>query len=569
MVEPREADKIKRQVLIVEDEYVNREILRNILEKTYEVASAENGRAALDMLYDPQYDFSLILLDLLMPEMNGHEFLKICKSREELKRIPIIVMTSEANEEVKSIHLGAADFIAKPYDMPEVILARCERIIELSEDRNIIQSTEHDSPTGLYTKDYFFEYINRLERFNRQHTEVIDAIAINIDHFHIINEIHGRSFGDEVLIKLADTIRLILKDLKGIACRSEADTFYIYCEHIDDYEEVMKMVNSEIETMDRSTHIRVRAGIYENVDRKISVEDWFDRARTACNRIRGDYTRQVAFYNIELHNRSIFQERLINDIHDAIAHNDLLVFYQPKYNIKGDNPKLASAEALVRWRHPEFGMINPGEFIPLFESNGLIQKLDNYVWKEAGLQIRKWREKYGITIPVSVNVSRIDIYDPDLETKLVRILDNNGLTPDEYMLEITESAYSDNSAHLIHVVESLRERGFCIEMDDFGTGYSSLNMLTSIPIDILKMDMKFIRDMNKNEKSLKLVELIMDIAKFLDVPVVAEGVEDEAQVNTLKKMGCEVIQGYFFSKPLPPEKFEYFIEEELKRRQND
>ena len=165
-------------------------------------------------------------------------------------------------------------------------------------------------------------------------------------------------------------------------------------------------------------------------------------------------------------------------------------------------------------------------------------------------------------IPVSVNVSRIDIYDPDLETRLLGILEKNDLTTRELLLEITESAYSDNASRLIEVVNELREKGFKIEMDDFGSGYSSLNMLTTIPIDVLKMDMQFVRYMLKDEKSLKLCQLVMDISRFLDVPVVAEGVEEQAQYDMLKSMGCEIIQGYYFSKPLPASEFNALIEKE-------
>ena len=190
------------------------------------------------------------------------------------------------------------------------------------------------------------------------------------------------------------------------------------------------------------------------------------------------------------------------------------------------------------------------------------------MWSEAAAQIRKWKEQFGITVPVSVNVSRIDILDPSLESKLDNILKENGLSPSEYMLEITESAYSENARRLIEVVENLRKKGFRIEMDDFGSGYSSLNMITSLPIDILKIDMSFIRNMEKDERNMKLVELVIDIAKFLNVPTVAEGVETDSQLNTLKQMGCGIIQGYYFSKPVPPEEFSKFIEKELEHRRN-
>ena len=177
-------------------------------------------------------------------------------------------------------------------------------------------------------------------------------------------------------------------------------------------------------------------------------------------------------------------------------------------------------------------------------------------------QIKEWKEKFGRSISVSVNVSRIDIFDPALKEKLRKIIESNGLDEKELMLEITESAYADNAGSLTEVTNSLRESGFKIEMDDFGAGYSSLNMITTIPIDVLKLDMGFVRKMEENDKNLKLVEIILDIAKFLDVPVVAEGVETKAQLDMLKCMGCQIIQGYYFSKPVPADEFEKFIVQE-------
>ena len=205
-------------------------------------------------------------------------------------------------------------------------------------------------------------------------------------------------------------------------------------------------------------------------------------------------------------------------------------------------------------------MISPGAFIPLFEENGLIQLLDDYVWKEAAAQIRAWKDKFGVTLPVSVNVSRIDIYDPNLKDNLLQIVEKNGLTTKDLYLEVTESAYAEDAGRLIEVVEELRRCGFKIEMDDFGSGYSSLNMLSTLPIDVLKLDMKFVRNMLEDSKSYRLIEIIMDIAKYLAVPVVAEGVEVEEQLKLLKQVGCEIIQGYYFSKPVPPEEFEKFFE---------
>ena len=553
----------KRRVLVVDDEEVNREILGNILGTQYEVSYAENGRQAYDMLHERLTRYSLILLDLLMPEMDGFELLEKIKSEEAVSNIPVIVMTSEKPAEVRSIKMGADDFITKPYDMPEVILARCERIIQLYEDKSIIRSAEKDDLTDLYTREFFQEYIRQID--GSGHGSQMDAIVLNIEHFHMLNEMFGRKTGDSVLKKIADMVSDMLGEGVCIGCRPDADYFYFYLEHRDSYDEVFKALSEELSGISKIPGVRMRLGVYQNVDTNISIEDRFDHAKYACDRIRGDYNRQISFYSKEENEKDLYHEQLINDIDNAILNKDLVVFYQPKYGIQCDEPELRSAEALIRWRHPKYGMISPGDFIPLFESNGLIQKLDHFVWEEAARQIRKWKDEYGITVPVSVNVSRVDIYDAQLEDRLVRILKDNDLDAKELMLEITESAYADDAKGLTDVVTKLRESGFRIEMDDFGSGYSSLNMITEIPIDVLKMDMKFIRNMNKDAKSLKLVELVIEIADYLGVPVVAEGVEDKSQLDQLKSMGCELIQGYYFSKPVPPEEFNKFIEAEISK----
>ena len=204
-------------------------------------------------------------------------------------------------------------------------------------------------------------------------------------------------------------------------------------------------------------------------------------------------------------------------------------------------------------------MLSPGAFIGLLEENGLITQLDRYVWNEAARQIAQWKKELGVNLNVSVNVSRVDMFDPKLGEELLEIVRSNGLSTSELLLEVTESAYSDNSSGIIEIVSRLRNDGFIIEMDDFGSGYSSLNMLSSMPIDILKLDMGFIRKMCDSEKNKHMVEIILEIAKYLGVPVVAEGVETEEQYRLLKEMGCNVIQGYYFSKPLPPEEMDEML----------
>ena len=300
-------------------------------------------------------------------------------------------------------------------------------------------------------------------------------------------------------------------------------------------------------------------GVYENVDKTLDIERRFDRAKMAADTVRGSFTKNIGIYDSALHEKELYSERLIEDFYTAVEEKQFQVFYQPKFDIRPETPVLASAEALVRWFHPSLGMISPGEFIPLFEDNGLIQTLDRYVWETAADQLRLWKEKYGFIVPVSVNVSRIDMYDPRLVETFQKILSVNGLTPAEFLLEITESAYTQDSEQIIETVNLLRSLGFSIEMDDFGTGYSSLNMISTLPIDALKLDMQFIRTAFSQNRDTRMLEVIIDIADYLSVPTIAEGVETKDQLQALKAMGCDIVQGYYFSKPVPHEEFKQFL----------
>ena len=547
-------------VLVVDDQEINRDVLGMILEDDYDIIYAENGREALEKIDQYKDKLSIVLLDLMMPEMDGFEVLSRVRADEYLKRIPMIVLTADRSAELRALQMGAADFITKPFDMHEVILARVSRIIELSEGRQLISAAEHDALSGLYSKNFFFEYANRIYQF---HPELqMDAIAIDIEQFHSINALNGREFGDRVLRRLGDAIRDFLGGSPGIASRIEADRFDIFCKHQDDCQALLDRLQDQVNTISRNAVIRLRMGVMpwrEGVEPVLL----FDRAHTACNMARGDYKTHLVVYDEEMRTRETLNQRLLNDLRRAVEERELMVFYQPKYNIQYDPPKLSSAEALIRWKHPELGMVSPGSFIPLFENNGQISVVDNYVWDEAARQIAAWRDKYGVTLPVSVNLSRVDVFDPTLEDKLRALVDRNGLDRGALKLEVTESAYTENAGQMISLIERLRGMGFEIEMDDFGSGYSSLNMLSSMPIDVLKMDMAFVRNIEHSEKDFRLVELVLDIAGYLKVPVVAEGVETERQYQMLRDAGCELVQGYYFSRPLPPEEFEALIIREI------
>ncbi len=548
----------KRKILVADDEMINRELLGAVLESEYDILFAKDGEEAFECIQTYRDTISLVLLDLLMPKMTGIEVLEKMRPDPVLRKIPVIVITSDQSAEIECLQLGAIDFIPKPYPQPGVILARVLRTIELSEDRDIIQYTERDALTGLYNKEYFYRYAIQYDHHHKE--EEMDAIVIDVNHFHMINERFGKAYGDDVLKRIAEKVREIVRNSGGIVCRRENDTFLVYCPHREDYESILEKSSIGLAGDDKaSNRVRLRIGIYSHVDKTIDMERRFDRAKVAADTIRNSYTNQIALYDNNLHEKELYAETLLEDFHEAIRTKQFKVFYQPKFDIRTKIPVLNSAEALVRWFHPSLGMISPGIFIPLFEENGLIRELDNYVWRQTAEQIKAWKEKFDFTVPVSVNVSRIDMYDPNLIDNLTGILKEYDLTPNELLLEITESAYTQDSAQIIQVVEHLRELGFRIEMDDFGTGYSSLNMISKLPIDALKLDMMFIRSAFSNVRDTRMIEVIIDIADYLSVPVIAEGVETEEQLNALKAMGCDIVQGYYFSKPVPSDEYEKFI----------
>lgn len=562
----RRVEGTGRTVLVVDDELINRDLLGNILDKEYDVLFAENGKEALKLIKECAVEISLIFLDIVMPGINGFEVLKELKGNEDTERIPVIVLTADVTAELQSIELGAADFIKKPYDIPEVILARARRIIELAEDTNIIQSAERDSMTGLYTKDFFYEYSRLMERNHRDSN--MDAVVIKIEHFHLINELFGVVYAKKILRHVGETMKGLLREIKGVGCRAEDNIFYMYCPHQDDYNAIAEIIINGLPELFDMPNAFLGMGVCTTEYNSISVEKRFERAKKACDSSHLIYATRVTFYDEELYENDRFSEQLIHDMREALENHDFKVYYQPKYDISGDTPVLSSAEGLVRWQHPKYGMISPGDFVPILESNGLIQLLDHYTWKEVGKQIREWKDKYNVSVPVSINVSRMDIYDPRIKEKLCDILESNGLTTDDIFLEVTESVYAEDASKMIRLIEELRDLGFKIEMDDFGSGYSSLNMLNEVEIDTLKLDMQFVKNMLTNKKSLRLVQLIIDIAKVLKVPVIAEGVENKEQCRILKEMGCNIVQGYYFSRAVSPEEFGKLIESTKVQRNN-
>lgn len=549
-------NKIKRTVLVVDDEIINQEILKEILSSKYDVITANNGLDAIHELTTQSKPISLIMLDINMPKMDGIEFLEILKEKNN-KKIPVIVMTSEHDTELKSLELGAADFIKKPFEMPEIILARVNKSIELFEDRIIINASERDEVTQVYNKNVFKEYVLKLDEYNPD--KKMDLNVLDIENFQIINEIYGKEKSDEIIRHIADILKKEVKELDGIVGRLEDEYFVLYHRHLKDYKKLTHTFEEILEEKYGITGVHFKLGVYEIDDKSIKPEVRINRAKLLCDHVGKDNHDNYLIYNKIEQDNSLYLEQLSYDFNNAIKNKEFVVYYQPKYNIEGNMPIISSAEALVRWNHHKFGLISPKIFIPLLEEKYLIKELDKYVWEEAIKQLSIWKKENKKYVPISINISRVDMVDESIVDCLLSLIKKYDIDSSYIYLEITESAYNSDISQLLNIITKLRENGFKIELDDFGSGYSSLNSLATIPFDVLKLDMLFVKEMYTNDKTLKMVKIVSDIAKFLEVKLVAEGVETVEQLNQLKEFGYQVIQGYYFSKPLTSAEFEKLL----------
>lgn len=545
-----------REILVVDDSPVNRQILRKILHQEYKVLEAENGQKALDILKSRYQDISAVLLDIVMPVMDGFEFLACIHEDTALSKIPVIVTTVNDNEdaELRALSLGAHDFLAKPY-RPAVILHRLANTINLRETAALVNAVEKDALTGLYSKEFFYK--KAAARIGEKEQEKFDILCMDIERFKLINDLFGSQTGDSLLRYLADMMMELSKGL-GICGRVGADQFACLLPHQARYDD--DLFSGALEKISRfpiSITINVCYGIYTIDEPSVPISVMCDRALIACASVKGRYDIHYAYYNDAFRQTLLAEQVMIDGMRTAIANRQFHVYYQPKYELATE--KVIGAEALVRWLHPEKGLMMPGEFIPLFERNGFIADLDSYVWETVCRDISDLLHSGHEVVPISVNVSRTDIYNPKLASLLTALLKKYNLEARYIHLEITESAYTENPEQIISAAKQLRTLGFTLEMDDFGTGYSSLNMLSELPIQVLKLDMKFIQAETEKQNSRNILSFVVGLAKWLQLLVVAEGVETVKQARTLKAMGCDYAQGVYYAGPMPVESFQAYL----------
>lgn len=549
----------QKRILIVEDSRINRALLVSLLSGAYRVLEAENGEAALRILHEHGSEIDLILLDLSMPVMDGYTFLSIVKADPELSPIPVIVTTqnNSESEELLALSHGAADFVPKPYK-PQIILHRVASIIRLRESSALINHFKFDRLTGLYSREFFFRRVR--ETLDQNPGKHYDILCSNVENFKIVNDVLGTEAADELLIAIADEYRRAVRD-HGVCGRLNADHFACLMPGLERYEDNMFLrFHDAVAKLPATSNTAIKWGIYHVEDPAISVEQMCDRALMATRRIKGKYGKHFVVYDDSMRNQLLHRQAIIDCMEEALEGGQFSVYFQPKYRIRDGH--LSGAEALVRWRHPEWGMLSPANFIPIFEKNGFITRLDQYIWDQVCRTLKDWDRAGHPELPVSVNVSRADLYNEDILNILSDTVRRHGLDTARLHLEITESAYAENPEQIIRTVRQLRSMGFVIELDDFGSGYSSLNMLSQLPLDVLKLDMRFIQNSTGQPMSRGILRFIMELARWMHLRVVAEGVETREQQDQLMAVDCDYAQGYLYAKPMPRADFEALLREQ-------
>lgn len=522
-----------------------------------------------------KYSYSPQIREVLAGEYEGGDLIDFFRDKK------IVAPEDEAyfKERLRGVRKGGseADFYIKlkvrrgAYHVFRVLLKRFRDengrtvsrlmvLIDANEEYNEIHKLQEglklDRLTGVYNEQTFVKSAREFLRGDGEERYVV--VRMDIEHFRNINDMLGMDKGDEVLRFVGKTLReLAVREAEHPICygRVRADVFALCIPY--DKELIAKMVEFCSRKVNRKYpeyEIRLNFGLYVVEDTRESVEIMIDRANMAARTVKGNFLKKYAYYNEEMHAGILREQRIINDMESALQKEQFFIVIQPKCRI--DTGEIVGAEALVRWDHPEEGMISPAAFIPVFEQTGLIYSLDCYVWERACMLLRRQLDEGGKVVPISVNVSRVDLMQLDLCDRLDELVHKYGIPAGLLELEITESANIEQFRPYLSRISSLRQRDFKILLDDFGSAYSTLNILCNMDINVMKIDIKSIahlKDISTRENA--LLTSLSYLSSQMEIPAVIEGVETKEQVEFLHSIGFECVQGYYFYRPMPEEEY--------------
>lgn len=549
----------KQRILIIDDEQINRAVLIKILSDKYDIIEAEDGVIGWELLLKNRDNIAAILLDVIMPNMDGYQFLDKIKETQILD-IPVIVTTgvSDVESEQKILEAGAWDFISKPYNA-KVMRSRLQNAIGRSREvalKKLQYMVDFDELTGLYSRSKMFAETRRLLDDNPDKRFIM--IHMDVDHFALFNASFGEKEGNKLLKYLAECVQQIAERYPCCTYgRVNADRFCACVAYDGNRETLVREFeenHKKVESYRKDYQFKLSVGVCEIKDPSLSVEDLYFHAAVAARECKNQAGFHLSFYDEKTVQKMEKEVEITGEMQTALDEEQFVIYFQPKFTLSDEH--ICGSEALVRWIHPVRGLVMPGDFIPVCEKNGFISKLDYYVWEKTCQHIHEWIENGKIVFPVSVNISRISLCNPQLPTLLTELVEKYRIPNYLFQLEITESAYMTDPERMENTIEALHEAGFVILMDDFGSGYSSLNTLKRIKVDVLKVDMKFLPVMDETERGEIILASVIKMAKWLGMSVVVEGVETRRQRDFLEGAGCDSVQGYYYSRPIPQKEYE-------------
>ena len=448
--------------------------------------------------------------------------------------------------------------------------------------RAILTFNNINSEMEAIKKLEIFSSIDRLTKIPNRNTfvektqSIIEAnsnikfaiVRFDIESFKIINQLFGTSEGDSILKFIAVKLQEIIEPIKhGTYCRITSDLFAFSIPYENE-----ELLNAIIDTLVAAVKmyplnfdITLSFGIYIAENSEYSVRHMLDRAGVAQKATKNNYKSHVSYFDEALREQEEIEITIVSEMKRALENGEFKIYLQPKVDMR--TGEIIGSEALVRWVHPEKGLISPRSFIPIFENNGFITELDYYIFGTVSKQLDKWRSEGIPILPVSVNVSRADLYDPNLFPNIVKIVDTYNIPHEFIEFELTESSFISDNHKLVELTYNLQKGGFHVLMDDFGSGYSSLNSLKDIKVDVLKIDINFLPTSTSDERAGKILTSVVSMANALDLKVVVEGVETREQADFLISIGAYEAQGYYFFKPMPVEEYEVALKKQLEEKQ--
>ena len=561
--EERNAAMAKRNVvLILAESGPDERLVKTVASCGYQPAVVGSGRQAFEFLYQNSGKTAAVILSFVQPADAAAKLISALRDSPVYCMIPLIVAAGMSSRETEQacFTLGAWDYLAWPCPT-ELFQRRLSNAIahsSLTVIDGLQNRLDFDTVSGIYTKEHFFSAAKRM--IDRNPAEKFALVHCDIEKFHLVNSFFGTEEGDKLIRHIANLLREESRRHSFFAYGHIVADVFACCLAVSSREELVQMAVSARKILAEyplTFSLLPVFGFAFLTDNSADVRTMFDNAALASRYCKGNYIKNFAFYENAMGDKLIQEQCIANDMVPALEKGQFELYFQPKYDLR--TGMVSGAEALVRWNHPEQGMIPPGEFIPAFERNGFITRLDYYVWEHACAFLRRWLDEGKKVFPISVNISRVDFFAPKLVERICSLVRRYRISPALLQLELTESAYTSSPETIKKTMYDLRENGFTILMDDFGKGYSSLNVLKDIAVDVLKIDMEFLSGSDTPGRGENILDSVVRMARWLNIPVIAEGVETKEQVRFLSQIGCEFVQGYYFAKPMPAEEYERLL----------